>query len=190
VGKALDIQATRLLALSSALLKSAASIADLKVPVLEDIDDLENNWRGIVDVVDSLLEKTDICLDEYTGARKRKEDSSTTEIVKSKSKNHFALGNSFRTQNLVKPQLAFDVKVSSYGPLAITESPIANIGYYSLTMTMTPLGNPYSKPNLTLRNPWRTVWDCSQMSSIKSSMIMLNSFHYYYYPHPHIHLRA
>lgn len=73
VGSALDEQSQRLLSLASALLKSAASIAELRAPVLEDVDDVDNNWRSVVDVVDSLLEKSDICLDEYTGVIKRKE---------------------------------------------------------------------------------------------------------------------
>lgn len=71
VGTALDEQSERVLALASALLKSAASISDLRAPTLEDPDDVENNWRNVVDVVDSLLEKSDTCLDEYTGAIKR-----------------------------------------------------------------------------------------------------------------------
>jgi len=73
VGDALKEQSERLLGLASALLKSAASISELRSPSLEDADDVENNWRSVVDVVDSLLEKSDICLDEYTGVIKRKE---------------------------------------------------------------------------------------------------------------------
>src|SRR5277367_3280448 len=57
VGTALDEQAARLLILSSSLLKSAASISELKTPSLEDVEDVDNNWQGVVDVVDSLLEK-------------------------------------------------------------------------------------------------------------------------------------
>jgi hypothetical protein len=71
VGTALDEQSERLLSLATALLKSAASISQLRAPVLEEADDVDNNWRGIVDVVDSLLEKSDTCLDEYTGVIKR-----------------------------------------------------------------------------------------------------------------------
>jgi exosome complex exonuclease RRP6 len=73
VGTALDEQSERLLSLATALLKSAASISQLRAPVLEEADDVDNNWRGIVDVVDSLLEKSDTCLDEYTGVIKRKD---------------------------------------------------------------------------------------------------------------------
>jgi exosome complex exonuclease RRP6 len=73
VGTALDEQSERLLSLASALLKSAASISELRAPLLQDSDDMENSWRGVVDVIDSLLEKSDTCLDEYTGVIKRKE---------------------------------------------------------------------------------------------------------------------
>lgn len=73
VGNALDQQNARLLALANELLKSAGSVSGLKVSTLEDVDDVDNNWRNVVDVVDSLLEKTDTCLDEYTGIIKRKQ---------------------------------------------------------------------------------------------------------------------
>lgn len=86
VGTALDEQSERVLALASALLKSAASISELRAPVLEDHDDVENNWRNVVDVVDSLLEKSDTCLDEYTGVIKRKDTTSgeaSTQVAQS-----------------------------------------------------------------------------------------------------------
>lgn len=64
---ALDKQSARLLELSNKILKSSASIRELKAPRLEDVDDVENRWNGVVDIVDSLLEKTDTSLDEYSG---------------------------------------------------------------------------------------------------------------------------
>jgi hypothetical protein len=73
VGSSLDEQTARLLELAGTLVKSAASISELQIPVLDDVDDVDSNWHSIVDVVDSLLEKTDICLDEYSGVIKRKE---------------------------------------------------------------------------------------------------------------------
>jgi methyl-accepting chemotaxis protein len=73
VGTALNEQSERMLALARELLKSAASISELRAPVIEDVDDVDNNWRNIVDVVDSLLEKSDTCLDEYTGVIKRRD---------------------------------------------------------------------------------------------------------------------
>lgn len=80
LGTSLDEQSARLLALSRSLLKSAASISELEVPVLQDVEDVENNWRSVVDIVDSLLEKADICLDEYTGVLKRKTPPTTEQV--------------------------------------------------------------------------------------------------------------
>jgi exosome complex exonuclease RRP6 len=77
---ALDEQSARLLALSSSLLKSAASISELEAPILEDVEDVDNSWRGVVDVVDSLLEKADTCLDEYTGVIKRRTPPTTEQV--------------------------------------------------------------------------------------------------------------
>ena len=81
VASSIDIQAARLLCLSNSLIKSAANATGRKdVPTLEDTDDVELNWRGVVDVIDALLEKADTTLDEYTGLLKRK-DAPTTEGV-------------------------------------------------------------------------------------------------------------
>jgi exosome complex exonuclease RRP6 len=80
LGTALDEQSARLLTLSSSLLKSAASISELEAPILEDVEDIDNSWRGVVDVVDSLLEKADTCLDEYTGVIKRKTPPTTEQV--------------------------------------------------------------------------------------------------------------
>lgn len=92
VGIALTEQSERLLALSTSLLKSAASISQLNAPSLEDLDDVENNWKPIVDVVDSLLEKADTCLDEYTGVRKRKSPPDGDEVCSSsKLRSYFDL---------------------------------------------------------------------------------------------------
>lgn len=67
----LDKQNARLLALAERLLGNAASNTEIVRPRLPDQDAVDGGWRGIVDVVDSLLEKADISLDEYTGAVKR-----------------------------------------------------------------------------------------------------------------------
>jgi exosome complex exonuclease RRP6 len=83
VGTTLDEQSSRLLALSASLLKGAASLTELDPPSLEDVDDVDNNWRNIVDVVDSLLEKADTCLDEYTGVIKRKSPPANNQVGQS-----------------------------------------------------------------------------------------------------------
>lgn len=73
VGDDLDSKTTRILELSTTLLKSAAEVCGLSAPDLEDADDVDMRWRSIVDVVDSILEKADTSIDEYTGALKRKD---------------------------------------------------------------------------------------------------------------------
>lgn len=70
-GAALDSQNARLLDLAQRLLQSAAASSDAVGPKLPDADAIDGNWRGIIDVIDSLLEKADISLDEYTGVVKR-----------------------------------------------------------------------------------------------------------------------
>jgi exosome complex exonuclease RRP6 len=71
-GARLDATNDRLLRLAGDLLKSAGKFAGQAAPTFEDADDVDIGWRGVVDVVDSLLEKADTCLDEYTGLIKRK----------------------------------------------------------------------------------------------------------------------
>lgn len=71
VEEQLDETSERLLALASSLLKSASQKSDLRAPNLEDADDIDVHWTRVVDIVDSLLEKADTCLDDYTGLIKR-----------------------------------------------------------------------------------------------------------------------
>lgn len=80
VGTAIDEQNTRLLGIVSELLKSAASVSELRAPEILDTEDLETEWSGIVDIFDSLLEKADTCLDEYTGVIKRRDTSSIDQV--------------------------------------------------------------------------------------------------------------
>ena len=71
VGSALEAQNARLLSLANRLLGSATAHAENVRPTLRDIEDVEGNWAKVVDVVDSLLERADTALDEFTGAVKR-----------------------------------------------------------------------------------------------------------------------
>lgn len=71
VGTQLDAQNARLLHLAQRLLENAAASSDVVGPKLPDVEAIDTNWRGVVDVIDSLLEKADISLDEYTGVVKR-----------------------------------------------------------------------------------------------------------------------
>lgn len=72
IGSSLDAQNARLLSLANRLLGSATASAAQNVrPTLRDVEDVEGNWAKVVDVVDSLLERADTALDEFTGAVRR-----------------------------------------------------------------------------------------------------------------------
>lgn len=82
-GRELDEQNARLLSLAARLLAAAAptdrtggsgkavSSNDVRAPRLRDGDELDANWRVVVDVVDSLLERTDGVLDGLRRAMRK-----------------------------------------------------------------------------------------------------------------------
>lgn len=81
VADELDDKTSRLLDLSSKLLTSAAVVCGQdKLPPLEDTDDVDLQWRKIVDVLDTVLERADRALDEFTGALKRKDAPATDNV--------------------------------------------------------------------------------------------------------------
>lgn len=131
-GERLEEQSTRLLALASDLLKSAATSNGSKsVGTLEDAEDLDIHWTGIVDVVDGLLEKADTCLDEYTGRVKRKSDFPEPAQSSKKTKTNDRFEPNWRRANIVKPQNAFEKKVDNFatGPWKplLTNKPHATV---------------------------------------------------------------
>ncbi|KAI0023417.1 ribonuclease H-like domain-containing protein [Xylariomycetidae sp. FL0641] len=127
VADELDDTSARLLDLTSSLLKSATKNTNLSAPNLEDADDVDVHWSRIVDVVDTLLEKADTCLDEYTGAIMRK--AAPVEQPANAAKNRYALEPAMRNANIIKPQNAFEIKPDNldahpWRPL-LTEKPHA-----------------------------------------------------------------
>jgi exosome complex exonuclease RRP6 len=82
VGSQLDAQNARLLHLAQRLLENAAASSDAVGPKLPDVEAIDANWRGVVDVIDSLLEKADTSLDEYTGVVKRLSPTAAGEQVR------------------------------------------------------------------------------------------------------------
>lgn len=80
VAEHIDEKAARVLDLSAQLLGSAAKACGVKAPTLEDAEDIDMSWQAIVDVVDSVLEKADTALDEYTGLIKRREPPSADSV--------------------------------------------------------------------------------------------------------------
>ena len=123
VGHEIDKQNSRLLDLARRLARGATTGTELIAPPLLDADAVEDNWQAIVDVVDNLLEKTDACLDEYTGVIKRlspsqQEQIATNSTVSKKQRP----ARAHRTQDIPKPQLLFNrvptnSEVTAFKPL-------------------------------------------------------------------------
>ena len=79
-GASLDTQNARLLSLANSLIRVAVAGSNNEALVLEDADDVDDRWEKVVDVVDTLLEMADICLDEYTGVIKRQSHSNSESV--------------------------------------------------------------------------------------------------------------
>ncbi|KAF2738252.1 hypothetical protein EJ04DRAFT_541437 [Polyplosphaeria fusca] len=126
LGTALDSQNARLLELAQRLLGNAATSSDVVGPKLSDVEAIDGNWKGIVDIVDSLLEKADISLDEYTGVVKRLSPPGDQAASASKSRPAFP-----KNVHYPKPQLSFDnvprnTETGAFRPL-ITSKPHAKV---------------------------------------------------------------
>ncbi|KAI0439469.1 ribonuclease H-like domain-containing protein [Xylaria telfairii] len=162
VGEDLDDIAAHLLALTSSLLRSATRGTDVAGPSLEDVDDVDVHWSRIVDVLDNLLEKADTCLDEYTGAIKRKAAHVDQPAVPAK-KSRYALDQSMRRANVLKPQNAFALKpnnhdTSPWKPI-LTHKPHATLPLDKSLVTFsddshsTQYKHPYETEILSLQYP-------------------------------------
>ncbi|KAL4800430.1 ribonuclease H-like domain-containing protein [Aspergillus venezuelensis] len=159
VSEGLDEQSGRLLSLTSSILKAATAGTDISAPVLSDQDSIEDNWRGIVDVIDALLEKADACLDEFTGVIKKLSPS-----VQEKAENEEKRQAAKREQNfptvydygpskIPKPQLQFEHQIDStdtspFKPLLKTKPHAIESLEESLAA---PAGSPQGH-----RNPYET----------------------------------
>lgn len=73
VDERLDQSTNRILNLANRILKAAPKPGKATAPQLDEAEDIDLNWRRIVDVVDATFEKADVALDEYTGLIKRKD---------------------------------------------------------------------------------------------------------------------
>ncbi|RDA90545.1 hypothetical protein CP533_5684 [Ophiocordyceps camponoti-saundersi (nom. inval.)] len=159
----LDENVSRTLSLSTRLLQAAARACNAKTPKLDDAEDIEMKWQSIVDVVDSVLEKADTALDEYTGLIKRKESPSveqTSALGKPKS-----TGKVIRKAAVDKPQALFERKPDNFPsepwkPL-ITSKPHATEGFDE-SLVMVPRENgalqykhPYEAEITNMKYPER-----------------------------------
>jgi exosome complex exonuclease RRP6 len=111
----LDAQQKRVLALAERLLANAAAGSSIVHPQLKDAEAIDGNWRGIVEVVDVLLERADTCLDERSGLVKKRPvdqvDADATSQKTSKYKSSFSKVP--RNLDITKPQETFEVKVNN-----------------------------------------------------------------------------
>jgi exosome complex exonuclease RRP6 len=116
VSKSLDAQNAHLLQLTNKLLKAATKDTQIRQPKLRNHEDIEDKWRNIVDVIDDLLEKSDACLDEYTGVIKRlspslQDGASTPPDMKERSRK---TPSTFSSYVMPKPQLQFARAVANH----------------------------------------------------------------------------
>lgn len=111
----LERQNLRLLNLARDLTKVATSETGVSTPKISNADSIDDDWRGIVDVFDNLLEKADACLDEYTGVIKRLSPSQEDQIQKAAmAPGKRGPNRAYRTQNITKPQLLFSNVPNNY----------------------------------------------------------------------------
>ncbi|KAJ9426410.1 ribonuclease H-like domain-containing protein [Fusarium oxysporum] len=150
VGQLLEDRTSRILELSTQLLLTAGKACGVKAPKLEDVEDIEMKWRGVVDVVDSSLEKADTALDEYTGLVKRKEPPLPDPANKSKKPK--STNKVIRNANMTKPQLLFERKPDNFAPAPwkpmLTSKPNAKLSLEeSLNVVPNEAGTPqYQHP--------------------------------------------
>ncbi|EEH17321.1 hypothetical protein PABG_07482 [Paracoccidioides brasiliensis Pb03] len=110
ISESVDEQSARLLNLTNSILKVATSGSGLRIPELHNEDDLEDNWRSIVDVIDELLEKADACLDEFTGVIKKlspSQEQRSAALSKRPATAQFPSVYDFGPSKISKPQLLF-----------------------------------------------------------------------------------
>ncbi|KAL7805807.1 ribonuclease H-like domain-containing protein [Trichoderma aethiopicum] len=163
VAEQLDNQTSRILDLSTRLLSSAAKACGVKAPKLEDPEDVDMNWRKVVDVVDSVLEKADRALDEYTGLIKQRDNGDSDS--NSKTKQAKSTSKVIRNANVKKPQLDFEIPPNNFpdGPWKplLTEKPHAKVPLEESLVTFvgdngtTQYKHPYEPEILTMQYPDR-----------------------------------
>ncbi|KAL9615546.1 MAG: hypothetical protein Q9167_000059 [Letrouitia subvulpina] len=107
-GDALDQQSSRLLALSQGLMKFAVEGTKTTAPRLSNLESIDDNWRGVVDVIDNLLEKADVCLDEFTGAVQKFAPSSQNLELPPIPQKKSPSAREYRNRDIPKPQLMFE----------------------------------------------------------------------------------
>ena len=105
----LELQNARLLKLANELIKAATWGTEVSAPPIADTDSVDDNWRSIVDVFDNLLEKTDACLDEFTGSIKRLSPSQEESIKRAApTDGKHKTTKLYHNRDMQKPQRLFN----------------------------------------------------------------------------------
>lgn len=71
IGREIDKQNARLLRTAQRLAHATVGSEPKERVTLKDTEHIDENWSGVVDVIDSLLERASTTLDEYRGIIKR-----------------------------------------------------------------------------------------------------------------------
>lgn len=154
----LDSCLSRMLGLTSTLLQYAS---DVDVPRLRQSEDVDSRWGDIIDIVDSLLERTDRSLEELTAQAKKEKEAAALKHMKQQEME--PLPASLRNaQDLPHPQLKFrrkpDNTEAKWTPL-LTEKPNAQLSLEeSLNRSrdvdgVQHIGHPYAYEIESIRYP-------------------------------------
>ncbi|KAI7869011.1 ribonuclease H-like domain-containing protein [Spinellus fusiger] len=116
--KDLDHVGSRLLTLSNALLQQCSNSTGINTPSYDDVDDVVDRYDSIIDVMDGLFEKADVCLDELRGHSRRTESTlqqPALEVTQlSQHSNNGKLEYKFlHAKNIVRPQLKFKDRINN-----------------------------------------------------------------------------
>ncbi|KAI8913114.1 ribonuclease H-like domain-containing protein [Powellomyces hirtus] len=91
--------------------------SDRTLTPFEDADDVTDRFPAVVDAVDNLLEKADVCLDQVTGRIKANASNNavaqTAAVIMQVQTKHNSIRNVVHAQNIVRPQLSFEDKVDN-----------------------------------------------------------------------------
>lgn len=166
--RSLDSQNSRLLQLTQKLLQAATRTgSNISPPRVQNGEELDDNWHGLVDVVDDLLEHADGCLDEYTGVIKRispvAQDNAIrpTAAKNSKSRQPSSI---FSTSQMAKPQLLFEKAHTNHETEPF--KPLLRAKPHSIVDLQASIGegrDGFVHPGLTSPSTFRT--DSSQIQS-------------------------
>lgn len=122
----LDEESNRILSLTNSLLKAATRDTEVPAPVLRSADSVDDNWHGVVDVIDALLERADACFDEFTGVIKKLSPSQQEQgqaaaaaaAKKASAAAKFPTVYDYGPSKIPKPQAAFARPVDNSGESA------------------------------------------------------------------------